>query len=266
MTRKLLSLFSIAAVVFTLHGLPTRASAETLVALDDLESGDLIRGESSAAVYFYGADGFRYTFPNSATYFTWYDDFDDVRWISDTDLGHIQIGGNATYRPGVRMIKINSDPKTYAVDQGGVIRWVSSEEIAVALYGAGWNTMIDDVPDAYFPNYTRGDDVNSADDFDPDVAEASSEDLNEDKDLEEPYVVTISDNSYSESTIEIEAGRAVRFENEDDNKHTATAEDLSWGTGTMNNGDTFTRYFDEEGEYDFFCSYHSSMTGTIIVE
>ncbi len=266
MTRKLLSLFSIAAVMFTLNGLPMRASAQTLVALDDIDSGDLVRGESFSAVYYYGADGFRYTFPNSATYFTWYDDFDDVKWISDTDLGKIQIGGNATYKPGVRMIKINSDPKTYAVDESGTIRWVTSEEVAIALYGSSWNTMIDDVPDAYFPNYDRGDDIESADDFDPDAAEASADDINEDKDLKAPYIVTMSDNAYSETVIEMKAGRAVRFENDGNNKHTATAEDLSWGTGTIQSGNSFTRYFDEAGEYDFFCSYHSSMTSTIVVE
>jgi plastocyanin len=267
MLKKLLSVLSIAAIVVSINGVPKPASA-ALVALDDLESGNLIRGETFAAVYYYGEDGFRYTFPNDKTYFTWYENFDDVKWISDADLGKIQIGGNVTYKPGVKMIKINSDPKTYAVDKGGTIRWVTSEEVAIALYGTDWNTKIDDVPDGFFPNYTTGADIESADDFDPAAAEADVEDINDDKDLQAPYVVSITDNSYNmDAVVTIEAGTAVKFVNNGSNKHTATGDDLTWGTGTLNAGDTFTRYFDEVGEFEFFCSYHPTMmTATFVVE
>jgi plastocyanin len=64
----------------------------------------------------------------------------------------------------------------------------------------------------------------------------------------------------------MDAGRAVKFTNTGSSKHTATAEDLSWGSGTLNAGDSFIRYFNEEGEFDFFCSYHSSEIGTITVD
>jgi plastocyanin len=266
MMKKILSLLTTLGMLAAAYGTALPVRAQTTVDMDDLDSGDLIRGETFSAVYYFGADGFRYTFPNDKTYFTWYDDFDDVKWLSDADLGKIQIGGNVTYKPGVKMIKINSDPKTYAVDAAGTIRWVTNEEVAIDMYGSAWNTMIDDVPDGFFPNYTRGDDVENEDDFDPSAVEASVDDINEDKDLQAPVVVTISDNTYSDTTVSVEVGQAVRFENEGDSKHTATAADLSWGSGTMNGDDTFSRYFDEPGEYDFFCSYHSSMTGTVIVE
>ena len=44
------------------------------------------------------------------------------------------------------MVKVPSDPKVYAVAQGGVLRWISSEAVAVRLYGADWNKEIDDIP------------------------------------------------------------------------------------------------------------------------
>src|SRR3989338_1021732 len=127
-----------------------------------LSPGDLIKA-SFPAVYYYGGDGKRYVFPNEKTYNTWYSDFSSVKKITDAELAAVAIGGNVTYRPGVRMIKITSDPRVYAVAKGGVLRWVTSEAIAVATYGSNWNQMIDDVSDAFFTNYTVGSDIALAD-------------------------------------------------------------------------------------------------------
>ncbi|MBI4256508.1 cupredoxin domain-containing protein [Candidatus Uhrbacteria bacterium] len=253
-------------VAMTFVSVVPSANAQTLVGLTDLESGDLIRGESYSAVYYYGLDGFRYVFPNDKTYFTWYEDFDDVKWISDGDLADIQIGGNVTYKPGVKMIKINSDPTVYVIGEGGEIMGIPSEEVAEDLYGSTWNQQIDDVPDGFFSNYTMGSDLEMASQYDPDAEEADAFSIDADKGLQMYLTVSIQDNSYSPSTLELDAGRAVRFVNDGDTKHTASADDGSWGTGTLNPGENFTRYFDEEDSYDFHCAYHDSMTGTLIVE
>lgn len=264
--KKIISTLAIAGLVigFGIQGLPVRAA--TITALASIDSGDLVRGESFSAVYYYGEDGFRYVFPNDKTYFTWYTGFDDVKWITDADLATIQIGGNVTYRPGVKMIKINSDPKTYAVDEHGSLRWVNSESAAVALYGSDWNTKIDDVPDAFFSNYDMGADIEVAADFLPETATSNAESINDDKDLQPAIIITIDDNSYDDTTYTVEAGRAVRFLNHGDNKHTATADDESWGTGTMTAGQSFSRYFRTAGEWNFHCNYHEGMTATIVVE
>ena len=145
-------------------------------------SGDLIKG-SMAAVYYFGADGKRYVFPNNKCYNTWYADFSKVKKISDADLAEIEIGGNVTYRPGAKMIKAQSSNKVYAVDKSGVRRWVSSTDTAKAIYGVAWNKQIDDVPDAFWVNYKAGNDIVSAGDFDALAAKAASPDINTDKDL-----------------------------------------------------------------------------------
>jgi hypothetical protein len=118
-------------------------------------AGTLIKG-SLSVVYYCGKDGKRYVFVNDKAFFTWYDDFSSVVIISDTDLAKIPLGGNITYRPGKRMIKVQSDPRVYVISRGGLLRWVSSEAIALQLYGPNWATMIDDVSDAFFVNYTMG--------------------------------------------------------------------------------------------------------------
>ncbi len=118
-------------------------------------SNSLIKG-STSAVYYCGANGKRYVFPNQKTYASWYADFKSVIKISDEQLAQVPLGGNVTYRPGVRLIKIQTDPHVYAVDRGGVLRYVSTPAIAQSMYGITWATSVDDISDAFFVNYTLG--------------------------------------------------------------------------------------------------------------
>jgi hypothetical protein len=128
-----------------------------------LSANSLIRGTSFSTVYYYGADGMRYTFPNEKTYMTWYSDFSNVVTISDAQLASIALGGNVVYRPGSYWVKIQSDPKVYAVSADGALHWIESEAVASALYGgSGWNTFIHDVPDTFFADYTVGASLMSA--------------------------------------------------------------------------------------------------------
>jgi len=120
------------------------------------KAGSRIKGSSMSAVYYCAKDGKRYVFPNERVYFSWFDDFEGITELDDEVLAGISIGGNVTNRPGKKMIKITSDPKTYAVSRGGLLRWVQSEKIAESLYGQDWNRMIDDVDVSFFFNYTIG--------------------------------------------------------------------------------------------------------------
>jgi hypothetical protein len=119
-------------------------------------SGTLIRAAASKAVYYCGADGRRYVFPNSRVYDSWYEDFSTVQVVSDETLASLRLGGNVTYRPGTRLVKIQTDPKVYAVDRHGTLRWIASPEVAVKHYGASWAKNVEDVPDTFFLNYQLG--------------------------------------------------------------------------------------------------------------
>lgn len=133
--------------------LPSMASAAV--------AGELIKA-SGPAVYYFASDAKRYVFPNEKTYFSWYMNFNSVRTISDSELASYQIGGNVTVRPGTNLVKITTDPKVYAVTSGGVLHWVESEAIAIALYGSSWATRVIDVPDGFFVNYSIGSSISSA--------------------------------------------------------------------------------------------------------
>lgn len=135
------------------------------------------------AVYYVGSDGKRYVFPTEKTYLTWYSDFSGVKEISATELASYMIGGNVTYRPGMRMIKIQSDPKVYAITKGGILKEIGSETVAKALYGATWNKQIDDLPDAFFINYKIGSKISEAANYVVDTEKSASASINIDKGL-----------------------------------------------------------------------------------
>ncbi|MEI7512668.1 MAG: hypothetical protein WCK01_04395 [Candidatus Uhrbacteria bacterium] len=119
------------------------------------------------AVYYVGADGKRHAFPNSRVFFTWYQDFNNVATVTSDVMGAFPLGKNVTYRPGVRMVKFSTINKVYSVGRDGSLRWVKTEDIAKTLYGANWNTMVDDISDTFFMNYTFGPDIDFASAFNP---------------------------------------------------------------------------------------------------
>lgn len=124
------------------------------------QSNTLVKA-STDAVYYCGADGKRYVFPNQRIYSSWYADFSGVITITDSELANIPLGGVVNYRPGVRMVKIETDPKVYAVDRGGILRHITTPEIAVSMYGSTWSKQVDDLSDAFFFSYQLGDPITS---------------------------------------------------------------------------------------------------------
>jgi plastocyanin len=241
-------------------------SVSALTSIGEISAGDLIRGETFSAVYYMGEDGMRYVFPNQKTYDTWYSDFDDVRFISDTDLATIQIGGNVTYRPGVMMIKITSDPNVYAVSERGTLRHVDGEDVATALYGSSWNTMIHDIPDGFFTNYSIGEAISDASDYDAHLETSLATTIDADKGLLPPAEIDVSGSGFSPIDVTISAGQGVRFTNTGSEKHNATGDDLTWGTGTLSAGSVWIVTFEEEGVYTFYDGYDSSNTGAVFVD
>ncbi len=133
-----------------------------------------------ATVYYLAADGKRYVFPNEKTYLSWFSGYSAVQTVSPADLMSWPLGGNVTYRPGVRLVKITTDPKVYAVAKGGVLRWITDEFTASRLYGVNWNQQVDDVPDAFFVNYSIGAPIAAPSEFSPAVETAQALSINAD--------------------------------------------------------------------------------------
>ncbi|QYK50480.1 MAG: cupredoxin family copper-binding protein [Anaerolineales bacterium] len=83
--------------------------------------------------------------------------------------------------------------------------------------------------------------------------------------------VTIANFSFGPGTLTVKAGTTVTWRNNEDAPHTVTADDGSFGSNTLGQGDSFSFTFTEPGTYDYHCQFHggaghAGMSGTIVVE
>jgi plastocyanin len=77
--------------------------------------------------------------------------------------------------------------------------------------------------------------------------------------------VSISVSAYKPATITVAPGMTVTWTNNDPVVHTVTADDSSWDSGDLSQGQTFSRTFDTAGTYAYHCTVHPWMVGTVIV-
>lgn len=117
--------------------------------------GDRIKSANNPAVYWY-LNGKRNVFSDLATYGSWFADFSGIITVPPDQLADISLGHVVPIRAGTYLVKIQSDPKTYAVEPFGLLRWIPTETQAIALYGAGWSHRVRDVDVSQFVNYSMG--------------------------------------------------------------------------------------------------------------
>lgn len=262
-TRVLSFLAAAATVASAVFPMAASAAADT----QSISPGDLIKGEAQSSVYYFAPDGRRYVFPNEKTYFTWYKDFNGVKTISDKRLSALPLGrSNITYRPGVKMIKITTDPRTYAVDRGGVLRHVTSQQVAETLYGLNWKNKIDDVADAFFSNYRIGTEISDASEYVPTDVQTMTTTIAQDKSFDTTIAtVSIGDVSagFVPLTMTVKSGTTVTWVNRDITDHQVKG--TGFDSGTVAPDGTYSYKFTATGSIEYSDPLHSSMTATINV-
>lgn len=134
-------------------------SSDSILTLNDFV---LVKG-TTPSVYLVNKFNNRFYIPDWSVLKSWYYQPNIVQ-VNDTQLAQYTLKDNVIYRPG-SLIKIATDPKCYAVDLNGKLRWVYNETVARAIYGANWNKNIYIVPDALFPSYSFGSNIYSASDY-----------------------------------------------------------------------------------------------------
>jgi plastocyanin len=82
---------------------------------------------------------------------------------------------------------------------------------------------------------------------------------------QDDMTVSIQDFFFSPDQMTVAPGTTVTWTNEAQTPHTTTADDGTWDSGTMEQGDDFSFTFDDPGTYTYHCSIHPDMTATITV-
>lgn len=77
--------------------------------------------------------------------------------------------------------------------------------------------------------------------------------------------VDIVEFTYQPDPVVVQAGGKVIWQNQDVAPHTATAEDESWNTGTIEKGKIGSETFKQAGTFAYFCEIHPDMRGTVEV-
>lgn len=77
--------------------------------------------------------------------------------------------------------------------------------------------------------------------------------------------VDIIEFTYQPDPVVVQAGGKVIWQNQDAAPHTATAEDDSWDTGTIEKGKIGSETFKEAGTFAYYCEIHPTMKGTVEV-
>lgn len=76
--------------------------------------------------------------------------------------------------------------------------------------------------------------------------------------------VTISNYAFTPKTITVPVGTTVIWINQDSVAHNIKSD--TFNSDILNQGDTFEHTFNTAGIYNYSCSIHPSMTGTVVVQ
>ncbi|MBP9814336.1 cupredoxin domain-containing protein [Candidatus Woesebacteria bacterium] len=79
-------------------------------------------------------------------------------------------------------------------------------------------------------------------------------------------VVELKDFSFSPKTITVKVGDKVTIINSDIAGHSVFADDKSFDSGILNQGESTTVTFDKAGTFGFHCTPHPNMTLTVVVQ
>ena len=80
------------------------------------------------------------------------------------------------------------------------------------------------------------------------------------------YAVKIDNYSFTPQTITVPAGTTVTWTNGDDVPHTVAATDMAFHSKAMDTDEQYSHTFDQPGTYQYYCTVHPRMQGTVVVE
>lgn len=160
---KIGNLKAVAVIFLLLLALPFSVQGSQNSSLNDSLKNQLVKTKKSPTIYYIDSKGVRHAFPNRLVYESWFgSDFSQVKIVSSEDIASYPLGRNIYLRSGKFLIKVPSSPKVYFVDRGGLLRHITSEEVADKIFGHMWKLKVRDFPEVFFSEYTIGDPIKYA--------------------------------------------------------------------------------------------------------
>ena len=81
-----------------------------------------------------------------------------------------------------------------------------------------------------------------------------------------PGAVGIDNFTFNPQKLTVKAGTTVTWTNQDDIPHAIAAVSKQFKSKALDTGDAYSFTFTTPGAYEYFCSLHPHMTGTVVVE
>jgi len=81
-----------------------------------------------------------------------------------------------------------------------------------------------------------------------------------------PNTIEISNFSFAPAVLTVPVGTTVTWVNEDDEPHTVVDSDTAFKSHALDTGDKFSFTFSTAGKFQYFCTIHAHMVGTVVVE
>ena len=78
--------------------------------------------------------------------------------------------------------------------------------------------------------------------------------------------VKIANFTFAPKRLTVKVGTTVTWSNDDDIPHTIASAVGQFKSRALDTDDSFSFTFMQPGSYEYFCSLHPHMTGTIVVE
>ena len=78
--------------------------------------------------------------------------------------------------------------------------------------------------------------------------------------------VPAGSNSFAPSTLNVDAGTTVVWQNKDSTAHTTTSDTAGLWNATIAAGQEFSRTFPTAGTFPYRCTIHAGMSGAVVVK
>ncbi len=147
--------------------------------ISQVEAGQFIRSPSFNTVYYVTADLTRRPFWDGVAFFTWSDSWDEVIWVTDATMQTLPSGDPMLPKPEVVTVKVQSVPDVFWVEMNEEgdyeLRWITSEDVAIAMMGETWADYVIDVEPTLMNWYVEGENVDYAFEVDMSIMKTRAE-------------------------------------------------------------------------------------------